>query len=92
MCRHGMEYSTLATEAWMSGPTLAVRHSVSTNPPAGSGASRPCSAASNTASGRAPSSGRQARMPATSRHQRSASVCMRGREPNSRPRQKLSWI
>ena len=87
-----MEYSTLATEAWMSGPTLAVRHSASTNSPAGSGASLPCSAASNTASGLAPSSGRHARMPATSRHQRSPSACMCAREVNSRPRQKLSRI
>jgi len=49
-----MEYSTLATEAWMSGPTLAARHSASTNSLAGSGASLPCSAASNTAAGAAP--------------------------------------
>ena len=92
MCRHGMEYSTLATEAWMSGPTFAVRHSASTNSAAGSGASVPFSAASNTASGPAPSSGRQARCPATSVHQRSPSDCMCAREVNSRPRQKLSRI
>ena len=92
MCRHGMEYSTLATEAWMSGPTFAVRHSASTNSPAGNAASVPFSAASNTASGLAPSSGRQARRPATSVHQRSPSDCMCAREVNSRPRQKLSRI
>jgi hypothetical protein len=76
----------------MSGPTLAVRHSARTNSPAGSGASVPFSAASNTASGLAPSSGRQARCPATPVHHRSPSACIWAREVNSRPRQNESRI
>lgn len=44
----------------------------------------------NTAAGAAPSSGRQARAPATSVHQRSASARIASSEANSRPRQNES--
>ena len=90
MCRHGTEYSTLPTRAWISGPILAVAQVASTNGPAGSGLSASFSIAANTAAGAAPSSGRQARHPATSADQRSASACICARLVNSRPRQKLS--
>ena len=90
MCRHGTEYSTLPTRAWMSGPILALAQVASTNGSAGSGRSACFSAAANTAAGAAPSSGRQARCPATSSDQRTASACICASEANSRPRQKLS--
>ena len=90
MCRHGTEYSTLPTRAWMSGPILALAQVASTNGSAGSGLSASFSAAANTAAGAAPSSGRQARCPATSSDQRTASACICASEANSRPRQKLS--
>ena len=48
------------------------------------------STASNTAAGAAPSSGRQARCPATSSDQRAASACICSRDVNSRPRQNES--
>ncbi len=92
MCRQGMEYSALATEAWMSGPTLHRDHSASTNGSAGSGASASFSTAANTAAGAAPSSGRQCRCPATSADHRSASACICSTLANSRPRHRLSRI
>ncbi len=92
MCCQGMEYSTLATEAWMSGPTLHRDHSATTNGARGRAASAGFSTAANTAAGAAPSSGRQCRCPATSVHQRTASACIWVRLANSRPRHKLSRI
>ena len=92
MCRHGTEYRLLPTLTWMSGPTLHRDHSASMNGSGGSGARRSSSAAANTAAGAAPSSGRHARCPATSVHQRTASACICSRRVNSRPRQKLSRI
>ena len=74
----------------MSGPIFAVAHVASTNGSAGSGRSASFSAASNTAAGAAPSSGRHARRPATSADQRTASACICSRDVNSRPRQKQS--
>jgi hypothetical protein len=90
MCRHGTEYSTLPTRAWMSGPIFALAQVASTNGSAGSGSSASFSAAANTAAGAAPSSGRQARVPATSAHHRSASACICPRLANWRPRQNES--
>ena len=90
MCGHGTEYSTLPTRAWMSGPIFAVAHVASTNGSGGSGPSASFSAAANTTAGPAPSSGRHARTPATSVHQRSAAACICASDVNSRPRQKLS--
>ena len=52
MCRHGTEYSTLPTRAWMSGPIFAFAQVASTNGSAGSGLSASFSAAANTAAGR----------------------------------------
>ncbi len=75
---------------WMSGPTLGRDQQASSNAVGGSANSAGCSTAANTVPGPAPSSGRQARVPATSSHQRSASVCIAARLVNSRPRQKLS--
>jgi hypothetical protein len=74
----------------MSGPIFAVAHVASTNGSAGSGRSASFSAASNTAAGAAPASGRQCRCPATSSDQRTAWACIWGSDANSRPRQKLS--
>ena len=77
MCRHGTEYSTRSTWAWMSGPIFAVAHVASTNGSAGSGRSVSFSTASNTAAGAAPSSGRQSGappLPATSGPPRPASA------------------
>ena len=90
MCRHGTEYSTLSTWAWISGPIFAVAHVASTNGSAGSGRSASFSTVSNTAAGAAPSSGRHARRPATSSDQRAASACICARVVNSRPRQNES--
>ncbi len=92
MCRHGSEYNTLPTRAWMSGPIFALAHVASTNGSPGSGTSVSFSTAANTAAGVAPSSGRQALRPATCPDQRSASACICARDVNSRPRQKLSRI
>jgi hypothetical protein len=74
----------------MSGPIFALAQVASTNGPAGNGLSASFSAAANTAAGAAPSSGRHARIPATSVHQRSASACIRLRLMNWRPRQNES--
>ena len=63
MCRHGTEYRTLSTWAWMSGPIFARAQVASTNGSAGSGRSASFSTAANTAAGAAPSSGRHARRP-----------------------------
>ena len=90
MCRHGTEYSTFSTRAWMSVPILAFAHMASTNGSAGSGRSASFSIAANTAAGAAPSSGRHGRCPATSRDQRAASACICARLVNSRPRQNES--
>jgi hypothetical protein len=90
MCCHGTEYSTRSTWAWISGPIFARAQVASTNGPAGSGRSACFSAASNTAAGAAPSSGRHGRRPATSADQRSASACICASEVNSRPRQNES--
>ncbi len=76
----------------MSGPTLHRDHSASTNGSLGSGASVPFSTAAKTEAGAAPSSGRQARRPATSADQRTASACICSSEANSRPRQNESLI
>jgi hypothetical protein len=90
MCRHGTEYSTLPTRAWISGLIFAFAHVASTNGSAGSGRSASFSTAANTAAGAAPSSGRHARPPATSSDQRSAASCIWTRLMNSRPRQNES--
>jgi hypothetical protein len=63
MCRHGAEYKTLPTRAWMSGPIFAFAHTANTNGSAGSGLSASFSAAANTAAGAAPSSGRHCPRP-----------------------------
>ena len=76
MCFHGTEYNVRPALTWMSGPTLHRDQCASTNGDTGSGASRSCSAAANTAAGAAPSSGRQARCPATSADHRTASACI----------------
>ena len=90
MCCQGTEYSTRSTWAWISGPIFAVAQVASTNGPEGSGRSASFSAASNTAAGAAPASGRHARRPATSADQRSASACICASDANSRPRQNES--
>jgi len=92
MWRHGTEYKVRPTLTWMSGPTLHRDHCASTNGSAGSGLSRSCSAAANTAAGAAPSSGRHDRRPATSVHHRSAPDCICSMLVNSRPRQNESRI
>src|SRR3954466_12400402 len=74
----------------MSGPTRAEDQVASTNGATGNGSSAAASTAANTAAGAAPSSGRHARVPATSRLQRSASARIPASEPNSRPRQNES--
>ena len=74
----------------MSGPTRAADQVASTNGATGNGRNADASTAANTAAGAAPSSGRHARAPATSRLQRSASARIPASEPNSRPRQNES--
>ena len=90
MCRHGTEYSTLSTRAWMSGPLFAFAQVASTNGAAGSGRKASFSTAVNTTAGAAPSKGRHGRAPATSADQRTASACICASEVNSRPRQNES--
>ena len=92
ICRQGSEYSTLSTRACRSGPIFAFAQAATANGALGSGPSVSFSAASNTAAGAAPSSGRQDRCPATPVHQRSASACICPTVVNWRPRQKLSRI
>ena len=74
----------------ISGPTLAADHVASTNGVAGNARNAGPSTAANTAAGAAPSSGRQARAPATSFAQRTAAACIPSTEVNVRPRQKES--
>jgi hypothetical protein len=88
--RQGIEYSVVATLAWMSGPTLAVAQLASTNTVAGSASSASASTAANTLAGAAPCSGRHDRWPATCWHQSSAACCSCSSEANSRPRQNES--
>ena len=75
---------------WQSAWTFALDQAASSNGVGGSGSSAARSVAWNTTSGCAPASGRQARRPATLRHQASAACCIAGRLANRRPAKKLS--
>jgi hypothetical protein len=75
---------------WQSAWTLGLDHAASSNGSWGSGSSAGRSVAWNTTIGCAPASGRQARRPATCRHQASAACCIAASEPNWRPAKKLS--
>jgi len=75
---------------WQSAWTFGVDQAASSNGSGGSGSNAGASVAWNTCSGCAPASGRQARQPATLRHQTSAACCIAASEPNWRPAKKLS--
>ncbi len=87
---HGTEYRHRPTLMWMSGPTLATDQVASTNGVAGSARRAGASTVANTVAGAAPSRGRQARAPATSWDQRTASACIAARLGKVRPRQNES--
>jgi len=74
--RQGTEYNAGPTLTWMSGPTLPVDQVANTNGVAGSALNAGASTAANTATGAAPSNDRHDRVPATSRHQRTALDCI----------------